>query len=210
MMKVFNEDYFNVCEQKDDTYRITTKSGKTIAIGMSYQAHPSGTESKYICVIDKKGLRTLYDRYGKPLPQAQNVEDILWDDRTYKVRKKFEHRFEEYKLPIYKTKCLLKKMALLAGMGVAVFGASQIKGCCERQAAYEQKTQITYLGVSDGVALFDTDGNKQTAEMVAETSSKDRRLSNRQIGRLYGCEGQTHSIAKWKEKMGRVSFSNTR
>ncbi|MBR3913230.1 MAG: hypothetical protein IKJ28_03250, partial [Alphaproteobacteria bacterium] len=83
-------------------------------------------------------------------------------------------------------------------------------GCCEKKAAYEQKTHMTYLGISNGVALFDTDGNKQTAEMVSFTSSKEHTLSNRQIGRLYGCEGQTHSIAKWKEIMGSVSFENTR
>ena len=207
MMKVYNQDYFNVFRQDEDTYRITTKSGETIAIGMNYQAHPSGTESKYISVIDKKGLRTLYDRYGKPLPNAQNVADVLWDNRTYQVRKVSEHFFKKYKLPCYKIKCLLKKMALIAGVGAVV---SQIHGCCEKKAAYEQKTQITYLGVSDGVALFDTDGNKQTVEMVAETSVKDGRLDNRQIGRLYGCEGQTHSIAKWKEIMGSVSFENTR
>ncbi len=210
MKQAFNEDYFNICKQKDGTYLIKTKSGETIAVGMSFHAYPSGTESKYISVIDKKGLRTLYDRHGKPLPQAQNVVDILWNGCTYSVQKKFEHRFEEYKLPIYKTKCLFRKMALLAGIGVAALGVSQIKGCCEKQAEFERKTQITYLGVSDGVALFDTDGNKQTAEMVAETSAKDRRLDNRQIGRLYGCEGQTQSIATWKEKLGCVSFSHTR
>lgn len=207
MMKVYNQDYFNVFRQDDDTYRITTKSGETIAIGMSYQAHPSGTESKYISVIDKKGLRTLYDRYGKPLPNAQNVGDVLWDNRTYQVRKVSEHFFKKYKLPCYKIKCLLKKMALIAGVGVAV---SQIHGCCEKKAAYEQKTHMTYLGISNGVALFDTDGNKQTAEMVSFTSSKEHTLSNRQIGRLYGCEGQTHSIAKWREIIGSVSFENTR
>ena len=63
---------------------------------------------------------------------------------------------------------------------------------------------MTYLGISNGVALFDTDGNKQTAEVVS------KELLNNQVGRLYGCEGQTHSIAKWKEKTQIYNFINIR
>ena len=210
MMKVYNRDYFNVFRQEDGTYRVTTKSGETIAIGRSYKTDQSGTESKYISVIDKKGLCTLYDRYGKPLPHAQNVADVLWDNRTYKVRKVSEHFFKEYRLPCYKVKCLLGKMALIAGMGALGCVGVLVKGCCDKKAEYEQKTQMTYLGISNGVALFDTDGNKQTAEVVSSTSSERGMLSNHQVGRLYGCEGQTHSIAKWKEISQIYTFEKIR
>ena len=93
---------------------------------------------------------------------------------------------------------------------VTGFGVLQIHGCCEKRAEYEQKTQMTYLGISNGVAMFDTDGDQQTAEVVSSTPSKGNRLSNRQIGRLYGCEGQTHSIVKWKEMTGIYAFEHVR
>lgn len=72
-------------------------------------------------------------------------------------------------------------------MAAAAFG---VHSCCEKQTTYEQQTQMMYLGISNGVALFDTDGNRQTAEVVSGV------LLNSQVGALYGCEGQTHSIAK--------------
>ena len=221
VLKIFGEckmeqvwkKYFDVYRQKDNTFLVTTTMGKTVAVGVDYNVRQagSGAGQTYIAVTDKDGLVTLYDKYGQSLPNAKRVVKVYWNDWNYEVKQTPESDFKRYKLFKYQVKFFPNHMRLIAaGIGVAAVGVSQIYGCCKKQDEFEPKTQMTYLGISNGVALFDTDGNKQTAETVSFTSSKDHTLSNRQIGRLYGCEGQTHSIAKWREIIGFVSFENTR
>jgi hypothetical protein len=144
-------------------------------------------------------LWTLYDRNGQPVKGAQNVEHIYWNKKGYAVG--LGENKKTYIFPEYRVKQVLCGLAITGALAVV---ASGIRSCCDKKAEYEQKTQMTYLGISNGVALFDTDGNKQTAEVVSGE------LLNHQVGRLYGCEGQTHSIAKWKEISQIYTFEKIR
>ncbi|MBR5130048.1 MAG: hypothetical protein IKV03_02355 [Alphaproteobacteria bacterium] len=198
----YKEKYFIIeCNENNDGkgYAFKTKQGKEFARGSTYCS--GDNNPRYFAVENEEGLWTLYDRNGQPVKGAQNVKHIYWNKKCYVVglgEKK------TYIFPEYKIKQGLRGLAICGALVVAYLGVSQIHGCCEKQAEYEQKTQMTYLGISNGVALFDTDGNKQTAEVVSDT------LLRHQVGYLYGCEGQTHSIAQWKEISQIHMFENIR
>ncbi len=199
----YKEKYFIIeCDENNDGkgYAFKTKQGKEFARGSTYCS--GDNNPRYFAVENEEGLWTLYDRNGQPVKGAQNVKHIYWNKKCYVVG--LDENKKTYIFPEYKIKQGLRGLAICGALVVAYLGVSQIHGCCEKKAAYEQKAHMTYLGISNGVALFDTDGNKQTAEVVSDT------LLRHQVGHLYGCEGQTHSIAKWKEISQIYHFTHIR
>lgn len=199
MMVQYTEKYFIIeCNGTGDnaTGIFKTKQGKEFAKGLTYCVDHNNP--RYLSVQDEKGLWTLYDKNGKPVKNAKEVSHVYWDKKGYVVGIR-ENR-KKYIFPEYRLKQVLCGLAIT---GVLAAVASGIRSCCEKQAEYEQKTQMTYLGISNGVALFDTDGNMRTAEIVAD------HLTSGDIGRLYGQEGKKYSIAKWKEIVGHHHFVHT-
>ena len=69
----------------------------------------------------------------------------------------------------------------------------------EQQLNEFAQQDATYLGVSDGVLLFDTDGDKETAELGADLHRKSR---TKIMGKMYKQEGQCHKIAHWCDITG--------
>lgn len=197
----YTEKYFII--ECNETGVFKTKQGKEFAKGVTYCV--DHRNPRYLSVQDEKGLWTLYNKNGQPVKKAKEVSHVYWNKKGYAVG--LGENRKKYIFPEYRVKQVLCGLAITGALAVV---ASGIRSCCEKQAEYEQKTQMTYLGISNGVALFDTDGNKQTVEVVSSVSSESGMLSNRQVGRLYGCEGQTHSIAKWKEKIENISFVHVR
>lgn len=186
---------FSAFRDGDGLYHIQTKSGKEFAVGRDYKVgyRHFDIEQKYIMVTDEDGLVTLYNCHGKPMPHAQKVGRIYLRETHYEVRPMSGDTVERYPFPEHKINRLLGKLALVGAVGAVCGVGALIKGCCDKQAEFEHKTQATYLGISNGVALFDMDGNRKTAEMVVPD------LTAKEIGSLYGYEKQTHSISKWRE-----------
>ena len=183
------EKYFIIEYNEQDDYKggvFKTKQGKEFARGKIYCL--GDNNPKYLSVQGDDGLWTLYDRNGYPLKKARDAKHIYWNQKGYTVW--LDNGKKTYIFPEYGIRQVLHGLGMIGMLGgLALSGyRGYTKG-----AAYEQKTQMTYLGISNGIAVFDTDGNKQTVEIVSDT------LLNHQVGRLYGHEGQTHSIAQWKK-----------
>ncbi|MBQ6854542.1 MAG: hypothetical protein IJO11_03770 [Alphaproteobacteria bacterium] len=187
------------------TYTFKTIDGKEFAKGVAYEM--ARTNKKYIAVKTEPNAWTLYNHKGESMKGAKDVRFISWNEKDYSVNIGNEDE-KTYIFPEYKAKLIRKNLTKLGALAIAITATAQIYGCYQKDQQeknkYENTTQMTYLGLSNGFAMFDTDGNKQTAEVVSYT------LSAREIGCLYGQEGQTQTIAKWKETTGMRAFQNTR
>ncbi len=170
--------------QKDmlkNKYIFKTISGNDFATGTGYRLADDKHENpKYIVV--QNGLNditeTLYNRYGHAMKNAENMDCILWSKDTYTTcrdvakpviigghksmqmtKERFTHKLPEY----------YGRMIRCGIMGLTVLGA--FAGCVikgEKDKEQFNNTPATYLGIKDGYATFDTDGNKKTVEVKSQ------------------------------------------
>lgn len=189
--------YFYVFRKEEDCYSIQNHKEVEIAEGTAYDFGSVGVAKKYV-KVEKDGLWTLYNQKGEPVSFAQNVKALYINPTScYVVYEDDEEK--EFLLPDYQRSQFLKKIACIGSVMAAVALVGGLvnnvignKRSCEKK---EQETQATYLGMSVANSpLFDTDGDKNTVEWYG-VSNKPKEL----CARLYGKEGQTHSIAQWKK-----------
>lgn len=170
--------------QKDmfkNEYIFKTMAGEKFATGTGYRLADDKHENpKYIVV--QNGLdditETLYNRNGHAMTNAVDVDRILWSKDAYTtyrdvptpviinghksmqtIKERFTHKFPEY------YRCMIRRCV----MGLAVlsaFAGCVIKG--EKDKEQFNNTPATYLGIKNGYATFDTDGNKQTVEIKSQ------------------------------------------
>ena len=193
--------------QKDifeNEYIFKTIAGEEFATGTGYRLADDKHENpKYIVV--QNGLddttETLYNRHGHAMKNAENMDDILWSKDAYTTyrdvpqpivingrnsmcmtKERFTHKFPEY----------YGRMIRRCVMGMAVLGGfvgCMIKG--EQDKEKFNNTPAVYLGIQNGYATFDTDGNKQTVEVKSQTpigTEKAEQL-NRHKDEIYTVSG---------------------
>ena len=189
-------------------YTVSTKGGLGRVFFDGYGYKYNQNVPQYIAVQNVSGLWTLYNKEGWPMKGAKDVPFVEWDKVSYRV---FQSRKspEEMGKTYFFRRVEIEQRLFMLGIGVMIVamasvGMYQFNKNNQKQAEYEQKTQMTYLGISNGVALFDTDGDQQTVEIVSP------HLSNHHTARLYRREGQTHSIAKWREMIWLSGFTHVR
>ena len=207
--------YFIV--QKDmyeNKYIFKTANDVVFASGTGYRLAETNSENqKYIVVKNGLGneVETLYDHRGKVMKDAQNAEQIFWSQNIYsadyfvqsptiingkKTMEFFYKRFE-HKLPEYYGRIVRR---VLVGLGIlAAMGGCVIKGA--KDNAEFNNTPATYLGIKDGHAIFDTDGNPETVE-VKSIDPIGMRLSEKLEHHI----GETYRISGWRTLMNDAFF----
>lgn len=207
--------------QKDiveNEYIFKTMAGEKFATGTGYRLAEDKYENpKYIVV--KNGLEdtteTLYNRYGRAMKNATDVDRILWSKDAYTTcrevpksvvingcksiyitKERFTHKLPEYYGGII-CRCV---------MGMAVLGA--FAGCVVK--GYKEKEQFNntpavYLGIQDGHAVFDTDGNKQTAEVKSQ-----KLIGIEQVEQLNRHKDATYTVSGWQTVINRMILERQR
>ncbi len=185
--------FFKIVYDKDtQKYTVYFKKNPNMVLTDVDNVYTHQEVSKHID-IEKDGKRTLYDSNGKPEKHAKDVDWVhCHDDNFYTIgkRKYYTRQGKMRNVAMY-TVASLTGLAILGGL----------TKCVRNQIALS-KTPATYLNTQHGVVLFDTDGNKKTAEVVARIpeSAKD-------IAQIYNevQPGETRLISEW-QKMGFRSF----
>lgn len=195
----YENEHFLIWRDTSDRPRrcvIEFKSNRKMIAGLEYKYDPIAPD--LVAIQHNEEFWTLYNKRGRPMKGAENVHSVALNFDSYTVKhKSIDGEITSQTYQINRDETIKKGIRAWAILGAIIATAVGAYSCVQKnnqkQTEYEQKTQMTYLGISNGVVLFDTDGNKQTAEVISGE------LLNHQVGRLYGCEGQTHSIAKWKQ-----------
>lgn len=98
MSTVFDTKYFSILTgDLPNTYIIKTIKGKTIASNISrFHAYH---DDPVILIDDAKG-ETLYDQTGKPLPCAENANNIEYYpySKKYRVQQKQNEEYQIYSI----------------------------------------------------------------------------------------------------------------
>ncbi len=201
--------------QKDiveNAYIFKTMEGKEFATGTGYRLADDKHENpKYIVV--QNGLddtaETLYNRYGHAMKNAENMDYILWSKDAYTTyrdvpksivingrksmcmtKEQFTHKFPEY----------YGRMIRRCVMGMAVLGT--LAGCVikgEKDKEQFNNMPAVYLGIQNGYAVFDTDGNKQTVEVKSQTL-----IGIESAEQLNRHKDETYTVSGWQAVINRM------
>lgn len=203
--------------QKDsfkNKYIFRTIAGQEFATGTGYRLADDKYENpKYIVV--QNGLddttETLYHHLGGALKHAEDVNHILWSKdafttsryvsksvvtngrkSTYVAKERFTHKLPEYYGRMVR-RCLMGLIVL------TTVGGCLFKGVQEK--AEFNNTEATYLGIKDGYATFDTDGNRNTVEIKSQ-----KRISLQSADEIGYLQNKTHSVSTWKALMRNIEL----
>lgn len=209
MVKYFEENkYFKVIETEIDTYAVADKNGKVFTTDA--KRYLISNQGDYIKVENNKRKWTLYDKKGRSMPGAQEVDFIrLCPDYSYNVSTYYADNdgYGEEKITHYDngatTRRICEKtlvtLGVVAALGLCVMG---IKGCAnhmEEKKEADNKLDATYIGSVPKrgyeKVYFNTDKNPETAEFEAEiyTDKEAAIYLNMQ-------KGEKKKIGEWRAK----------
>ncbi|MBQ9090371.1 MAG: hypothetical protein IJY58_04920 [Alphaproteobacteria bacterium] len=187
-------------DENKKQYTLSTIKGKQIAVGKDITPYKIN-ERLYLCVKNNDGRVTVYDEKGVPEPQMTNVDEVRscgWDFLEIRSSKQNSDYTQVLTRRQMRNKKLTRTLLTTLGAIAVVLGGK----CCQSyiQELDEIKQQdATYLGVSDGVLLFDTDGDTDTAEMCVALADTNK---SEIIRSMYKQEGKCRKVAQWCERTG--------
>lgn len=188
-------------DEKAGQYVVSTVKGKKIGSGVDFNFYQPNPLCLYIGIKNKDDMWTVYDETGVPEPQMTNVDEVRscgWDFLEIRSSKQNSDYTQVLTRRQMRNKKLTRTLLTTLGAIAVVLGGK----CCQSyiQELDEIKQQdATYLGVSDGVLLFDTDGDTDTAEMCVALADTNK---SEIIRSMYKQEGKCRKVAQWCERTG--------
>ncbi len=195
--KNFVIEPIEVCQNKENPfefqvkkYAFRTRDGEEFAQGAKYEI----IHDSYIKVQKSKGHWALYNRHGEIEGQANNMAVIEMPNKYEYITQKSKTG-KDTALKIHRTKAAyLKASVVISGLLALSFAACHYNNKNETSHA---QLPATYLGTSNhfGLALFDTDGDKSTVEIVTIADKATAQKFDKQ-------KGKTHNINDWAKQAG--------
>lgn len=194
------DDFVIEYDEKSQQYAFSTTNGKQFAIGKDFELRKID-EGLFIAIQDEKERWTVYNAKGIVEPQLKDVVCVrVYEENKFHVRRTPDSCMEPALTKQQTRRRNVKWGTLIGLLSLAVVVGG--KGCqayMDELRAIRQQ-EATYLGVSDSVLLFDTDGNHATIELgVSLTDKKDK---VRVLGSLFQQEGQCRKVAQWCDMTG--------
>lgn len=180
---------------------VSTVKGKKIGSGVDFNFYQPNPLRLYIGIKNKDDMWTVYDEKGIPEPKMTNVRWVGCHSSTdsFEIRKNL---YSDYETVLTRRQNRNRRATYSICAALVCLGALWVSRSCqkeEQQLNEFAQQDATYLGVSDGVLLFDTDGDKETAELGADLHRKSR---TKIMGKMYKKEGQCRKITHWCDITG--------